>query len=145
MSKHKHTRPDAPAPRSPGRGAGGGGKEDLSYTNRPTAPGCCSCPMGAGAGTVSAAERRQLLLGQSGAGASRRRPGSCSPEGWQNTGGDRTWLSPEIEVFFPDYPRCQRHVEPATLDAADYAVDVQDGGVTLARTMTLDFARAERR
>jgi hypothetical protein len=24
--------------------------------------------------------------------------------GWQNTGGDRTWLSPEIDLFFPAIP-----------------------------------------
>ena len=65
-------------------------------------------------------------------------------EGWQNTGGDRTWLSPEIDIFFPDYPLCQRHAEPTTLDAAPYAVKSQDGGTTLARTMTLHFARADR-
>ena len=52
-------------------------------------------------------------------------------EGWQNTGGDRTWLSPEIDIFFPDYPLCQRHAEPTTLDAAPYAVKSQDGGTTL--------------
>ena len=65
-------------------------------------------------------------------------------DGWQNTGGDRTWLSPEIEVFFPDYPQCARHVEPATLDAAEYAVAPEEDGVAMTRTMTLGFARAER-
>lgn len=65
-------------------------------------------------------------------------------DGWQNTGGDRTWLDPEIDIFFPDYPRCQRHVEPATLDAADYSLDARDGGVALTRTMTLQFARIQR-
>ena len=65
-------------------------------------------------------------------------------EGWQNTGGDRTWLSPEIDVFFPDYPRCRRHVEPAALDAAEYAVDAQNGGMTMSRVMTLHFVRAQR-
>ena len=24
---------------------------------------------------------------------------------WQNSGGDRTWLGPEIEFFYPKYPR----------------------------------------
>ena len=64
--------------------------------------------------------------------------------GWQNSGGDRTWLSPEIDVFFPDYPRCQQHVEPATLDAAFYGVETRAGGVGMARAMTLRFARAKR-
>jgi hypothetical protein len=64
--------------------------------------------------------------------------------GWQNTGGDRTWLSPEIDIFFPDYPRCQQHVEPATLDAAPYTVKARAGGVAMARALTLHFARARR-
>jgi hypothetical protein len=64
--------------------------------------------------------------------------------GWQNTGGDRTWITPEIDVFFPDYPLCRRHVEPAALDAAPYALAAREGGVALSRAMTLHFARAGR-
>lgn len=31
-----------------------------------------------------------------------RRP--CRSESWSNLGGDSTWLSPELEFFFPRYP-----------------------------------------
>src|SRR5260370_34899165 len=24
---------------------------------------------------------------------------------WQNSGGDRTWLAPEVDFFFPKYPK----------------------------------------
>jgi hypothetical protein len=65
-------------------------------------------------------------------------------DGWHNTGGDRTWLTPEIDVFFPDYPRCRRHVEPPALDAAEYQLEARDDGATLIRAMTLHFSRAKR-
>jgi hypothetical protein len=66
-------------------------------------------------------------------------------KGWRNTGGDRTWLAPEIEIFFPDYPRCQNHVEPPALDATEYTVDAGPSGVTLTRAMTLSFFRAQKK
>ncbi|MBN2581145.1 MAG: hypothetical protein JXB10_19345 [Pirellulales bacterium] len=65
-------------------------------------------------------------------------------DGWHNTGGDRTWLTPEIDVFFPDYPRCRRHVEQPALDAAEYRLEARDDGVALTRAMTLRFHRAGR-
>ena len=31
---------------------------------------------------------------------------------WQNSGGDRTWLTPEVDIFLPDYPRTDRYWQP---------------------------------
>ncbi len=41
---------------------------------------------------------------------------------WHNPGGDRTWLAPEIDFFYPDYPKLDRYVQPRALDAARYEV-----------------------
>ncbi len=61
--------------------------------------------------------------------------------GWQNTGGDRTWLTPELDIFFPDYPKCQKHWEPPQLDATEYSVETVDWGMCMSQEMTLHFSR----
>ncbi|MHC4445841.1 MAG: DUF6786 family protein [Planctomycetota bacterium] len=65
-------------------------------------------------------------------------------EGWQNTGGDRTWLTPELDIFFPDYPKAQQHWEPPELDASEYSIIKQDDNITMTKLMTLYFARPDR-
>jgi hypothetical protein len=70
--------------------------------------------------------------------------GVFNGDGWQNTGGDRTWLTPELDIFFPDYPTAQRHWEPPQLDASEYEVSRNGQGVRLARRMTLSLARPGR-
>jgi hypothetical protein len=63
--------------------------------------------------------------------------------GWHNTGGDRTWVAPELDVFFPD-PASDRYVQPRALDMSDYAVKRVAGGVELSREMTLHLSRSGR-
>lgn len=41
---------------------------------------------------------------------------------WQNTGGDRTWLAPEVDFFFPNYPRLDVYHQPRALDPGDWRV-----------------------
>lgn len=65
-------------------------------------------------------------------------------EGWRNTGGDRTWLTPEIDFFFPGFPHDQTHVEPPELDAADYDIQNAAGEVGMVRRMTLPHTRTGR-
>jgi len=45
---------------------------------------------------------------------------------WQNTGGDRTWLAPEIDFFFPNYPNTAVYHQPRQFDAQAYeAVEIR--------------------
>ena len=64
--------------------------------------------------------------------------------GWHNPGGDRTWLAPELDVFFPDYPDTGKYVQPPQLDMSDYHLERVAGGVKLSRRMALDLARCRR-
>ena len=48
---------------------------------------------------------------------------------WQNSGGDRTWLAPEVDVFFPNYPDLKKYWQPRELDPGHYGV-VRMGNVT---------------
>ncbi len=143
MSKQKQT-PRSPAPEALERELADAGKKTLLYRS-PDGSRVLLLPYGARVLGLFGPTREDNFYWVNpalGAAASAREVFAAA--GWQNTGGDRTWLSPEIDIFFPDYPACRQHVEPAALDAAPYATHVRTGGVTLARTMTLDFARAGR-
>src|SRR5258708_18531523 len=35
---------------------------------------------------------------------------------WHNTGGDRTWLAPEIDFFLPNFPKLDSYFQQRTLD-----------------------------
>ena len=41
---------------------------------------------------------------------------------WQNSGGDRTWLAPEVEFFFPKFPNIDiaGYWQPRSLDPGNY-------------------------
>lgn len=45
---------------------------------------------------------------------------------WHNSGGDRTWLAPEIDVFLPNFPKLDVYHQPRSLDPGNYRV-VSDG------------------
>lgn len=63
--------------------------------------------------------------------------------GWHNTGGDRTWIAPELDTFFPD-ANSTEYWQPRPLDMSDYAVAKTGGGIQMSREMTLHLARSNR-
>ncbi len=53
-------------------------------------------------------------------------------EGWKNSGGDRTWVAPEVELFISDIDNPgETYQVPATLDPGNYTVQHGKGKVTL--------------
>lgn len=71
-------------------------------------------------------------------------PDVFAGDGWHNTGGDRTWIAPELDIFFPDYPDTRRHWEPPQLDAGEYEILEEPGRIGLRRRMSLRFSRIGR-
>jgi hypothetical protein len=63
---------------------------------------------------------------------------------WQNPGGDRTWLAPEVDFNLPDYPKCERYCVPADLDPGHYTVVTDNGRVTFENSATLKLSRHKR-
>ena len=61
--------------------------------------------------------------------------------GWQNTGGDRTWIAPELDTFFTD-AKLDKYWQPRQLDMSEYELERTGGGCRLSREMTLHLARA---
>jgi len=41
---------------------------------------------------------------------------------WHNSGGDRTWLAPEVDFFFPNYPDKNVYRPPRELDPGNYQI-----------------------
>lgn len=60
---------------------------------------------------------------------------------WQNSGGDRTWLSPEIDFFFPNYPSLDGYWQPRELDPGKYQVIQNSEGVHLVNRLTCTLSR----
>ncbi len=62
--------------------------------------------------------------------ASSARAFFASPQ-WQNLGGDRTWIGPELDFFFPRYPDLSLYRPPSPLDGSDYAFSEDGNRLTL--------------
>jgi hypothetical protein len=64
-------------------------------------------------------------------------------DGWHNTGGDRTWIAPEWDTFFPD-ANSNAYLQPRELDMSDYRLEEVSGGTQFSREMSLHLARPNR-
>ena len=62
---------------------------------------------------------------------------------WQNTGGDRTWLAPEIDFFFPKYPDLTVYHQPRQFDAHAYQLEKIGGAPELRTEFEIKHAKQE--
>jgi hypothetical protein len=61
---------------------------------------------------------------------------------WHNSGGDRTWLSAEIDFFLPNYPRADSYLQPRAFDPGDYRLSNEPGTVALCNSFSVRHARS---
>ena len=47
-------------------------------------------------------------------------------EGWHNSGGDRTWVAPEIDLHFPKFPDLSAYWVPSEIDPAAYQLEMSE-------------------
>ena len=64
---------------------------------------------------------------------------------WHNTGGDRTWLAPEVDVFFPNFPETAVWRVPPQLDPGNYAAINTVPTLQLASPVSLTLSRGHRK
>jgi len=66
---------------------------------------------------------------------------------WQNSGGDRTWLGPELDFFFPQYPNIDisGYWQPRSLDPGNYELNKTTNGVKLTNRFKIDAFRSRKR
>ncbi|RIK79841.1 MAG: hypothetical protein DCC67_10000 [Planctomycetota bacterium] len=61
---------------------------------------------------------------------------------WFNSGGDRTWLAPEIDFFYPHYPDTSRqYFQPRQLDPGHYDAAASDAQVILRNELSMHSFR----
>ena len=67
-----------------------------------------------------------------------------SDPGWANLGGDRTWISPELETHIADPARFADTYEvPKAVDPAEYRITEQDDrSISLSTDMQLEFKQS---
>lgn len=65
-------------------------------------------------------------------------------EQWHNSGGDRTWLAPEVDFFFPDYPNLDRYWQQRELDPGAYEISKSGSSITWTNRATLRVSRTNR-
>src|ERR1700689_3416400 len=68
-------------------------------------------------------------------------------EDWQNSGGDRTWLAPELDFFFPKFPNIDiaGYWQPRSLDPGNYELTKTSAGVKLTNRLKVDAFRSKKR
>jgi len=62
---------------------------------------------------------------------------------WHNSGGERTWLAPEIDLFFPNFPKLDKYFQQRSLDPGRYKVVGTKKGFQLVSQMSLKFSRSK--
>jgi hypothetical protein len=65
-------------------------------------------------------------------------------EQWHNSGGDRTWIAPEADVFFPKFPELDQYCQQRALDPGHYLVKELKGGFQLINRLSLKLSRSGR-
>ncbi|MGA3323868.1 MAG: DUF6786 family protein [Terriglobia bacterium] len=64
---------------------------------------------------------------------------------WHNSGGDRTWLAPEADIFFPNFPKLDTYWQPRELDPGNYQIDTTPGSLRLVNRLNLTLSRSKQR
>jgi len=66
---------------------------------------------------------------------------------WQNSGGDRTWLAPELDFFFPKFPNIDiaGYWQPRNLDPGNYQLIKTGSGLKLTNRLKVDAFRSKKR
>src|SRR6267378_3721977 len=62
---------------------------------------------------------------------------------WHNSGGDRTWLAPEIDLFFPKFPKLDKYFQQRSLDPGCYKVVETKSGFQLVNQASPKLARSK--
>ena len=66
---------------------------------------------------------------------------------WQNSGGDRTWLAPELDFFFPKFPNIDiaGYWQPRGLDPGNYQLAKTDHGMRLTNRLNIEGFRSKKK
>jgi hypothetical protein len=60
---------------------------------------------------------------------------------WHNSGGDRTWIAPEVDFFLPRFPDTSIYVQQRELDPGRYKLTMERSAAVLQARMSLRSSR----
>ena len=63
---------------------------------------------------------------------------------WHNSGGDRTWLAPEVDLFFPKFPQLDQYLQPRQLDPGNYRLEGTGEEPRFVNELEVTFSRTQR-
>jgi len=63
---------------------------------------------------------------------------------WHNSGGDRTWLAPEVDLFFPNFPKLEGYFQQRSLDPGNYRFVETNDGFKLVNRLTVHLSRVRK-
>ena len=63
---------------------------------------------------------------------------------WHNSGGDRTWLAPEVDFCCPNFLNLEPYWQPREFDPGNDQVTKSDGGLLLTNGFTYKLSRSQR-
>jgi hypothetical protein len=64
---------------------------------------------------------------------------------WHNSGGERTWLAPEVDFFFPEFPDLKTYWQQRELDPGHYEVCRKSGELSWTNRANLTLSRGKRK
>ncbi|MHB9035968.1 MAG: DUF6786 family protein [Armatimonadota bacterium] len=67
-----------------------------------------------------------------------------SKDQWHNSGGDRTWFAPEIDLFFPNYPERDVYFQQRSFDPGNYRVVEENEGFKLVNEFEITDYRTKK-
>ncbi|MBI3850399.1 MAG: hypothetical protein HY298_08935 [Verrucomicrobia bacterium] len=63
---------------------------------------------------------------------------------WHNSGGDRTWLASEVDLFFPNFPKLDPYFQQRSLDPGRYQAVATKNGFQLVNRLTVNLSRSKK-
>lgn len=61
---------------------------------------------------------------------------------WHNSGGDRTWIAPEVDFFLPHFPSIDIYHQPREVDPGSYRLVSESGSLTLTNQFSSKLSRS---
>lgn len=61
---------------------------------------------------------------------------------WHNSGGDRTWLAPEMDLFFSNFPKLDTYFQQRSLDPGRYRLIENAGAARMVNRLSVRLSRS---
>ncbi len=61
---------------------------------------------------------------------------------WHNSGGDRTWLAPEVDFFLPHFPKLDIYMQPREFDPGRYELIRENSCIALKNRCAVQLSRS---